>query len=617
MISSTRARCHQATLITGFIGSGKTWALTEKILQAAKVQDRLCATQPGSLLALVGADSQCSLQERVQLHRPLGCRKCDVLTFPALTQAIVNDFGPSLGSYDGNKRPLDRIELSVFLHRHLDELPLGKHKPLHNSGDAVRPLLELFSSLANLGVEPHEYISYVDSLESQLEHAARERAPAIGEQNDKTRSAERRARLEADAWQEHVARERDRSNAYAAFQEVKRREGVVDFGDILLLARRILRGSTSARAEVSLRLSHVFVDDLHDYSPAMMDVVRDLVTDGVTITATADPCLEAWSNSRCGRNAVGPDCSPIVHFKRAFGDVEEIRLAGSRWAAGAVVRTMASIEPVEKDPSLKGIWSAEPRTGSCQAPAASVGTRGEHGQPVPQPGPGDPDEGRGKVTCVTFDSEDEEMAHLVESIRGLVSRGVAPSEIAVVVLRKAKAGSRLFAALSASGILADGPGRLSNALDYETPRLLMSLLRCLLYPSESTPLLHLLMSCPAYALPAGEMAAALEGHMSRHVPLRSFLRELHVGGGSAVPDGPSGVSRGAREVASRLLASLDRLGELAKTRGVREVMLDFLRDTGQLERLQDPGTREEEEEGLAVARLFEVVAMAEKQVIAP
>lgn len=647
MIVNAMSRCQQATLITGLHGSGKTWALTEQLLQTAKtlypVEDSAVAgfsgqdngstsdvgssSLSGSLLMICASDEHRAVREKIDVNRPLGCRKCDVQTFSGLIRAIVNDFGPSVGSYTiGHKRALDRIELSVFLHRHLHQLPLGKYRPLHSPGDAVRPLLDMFSSLAHFCVEPEAYLRYVDALEAEQELVDFEQLAdlEVGRKEGGAAKAikdKRRAQLEDEAWREYVAAERDKANTYKAFEELKQRAEVTDYSDSILMARRILTESASARAELSLRLAHLFVDDLHEYSPAMMGVIKGIVSAGVGITAAADPYLEAWTPARNDNNTVGPAHSAIVCFKRTFPTAIEFPLGRTRGSAEAVERAMKILEPRETHSALKK-KSAVART--------SVGHRGERtstdmsdrfldkafgygGHRGVLEGSLALDRDSGSVTCLTFENEEQELTALGRRIRQMIKEGVSPTDVGVAVVGRWNMVNAVLAALSAAGVKAVGGSRFSSILDRETPRTLMSLLRCLVHPSESTPLLHLLMTCPAYALPAGELTAALEGHLSRYVPLRSFLKDIHLGGGGGHARG-LGISEGARAVAGRLLADVDHFAEVAKKSGIREVMLAFLRHTEQLQRLEEPTTWEEEQEGLAVAALFDVTVMAEEQV---
>ncbi|CAM9684003.1 unnamed protein product [Scytosiphon promiscuus] len=642
MISAAPRSPGQVTLITGLLGSGKTWSLTNHLLQAARnsgesaqlsQEHHEVSTGSGSLLALCRQADCAALRQRVDLDRPMGCTKCDTVTFPSLVRTIVNDFGPTVGSYmPADARLLDRSSLSVFLHRHLDVLPLGKYRPLHDPGDAIRPLLDLFSSLAHCGVSPDDYIRYVETLETELESSSREAgASANGMATSvsappPTAVAEGRARLRAqveeEGWRAHVASERDKANSYEAFVALKRREGITDYSDQLLLARRVLKESAAAKAALSLRLSHIYVDDLQEYSPAMMDIVSGLVAPGVGITAAVDPSLGAMSNTG---NALGTERSALALFKAAFPEAAEVRLGGSRQSTSAIQVAMKALEPRTAPVGTKGKKSGQskaapqdaeevPSALAAGAPSSAavdetlLDSATSGGSPASTTGDGG-------LTCLTFQTEGDEVKALARRVRELVDGGVRPGDVGVAAVGGWSVADTLVAALSSTGVPVEGPARFSTVFDCETPRMLMSFLRCLVHPSESTPLLHLLMTCPVYALPGGELTAALEGHLSRYVPLRSFLRNSHLGEAANTDprSGEEGVSDSARGVAGRLLSDVNRFAEQAKREGVREIMRDFLRYTGQLEGLEEPTTVEEEREGRAVAELFELAVRAEKQ----
>ncbi|CAM9593367.1 unnamed protein product [Pylaiella littoralis] len=665
MISAAPRSTGQATLITGFLGSGKTWSLTNQLLQAARSSESSprheeASSGSGSLLALSTRQADCAaLRQRIDLDRPLGCTKCDAVTFPSLVRTIVNDFGPTIGSYPSvDARVLDRSALSVFLHRNLDALPLGKYRPLHDPGNAVRPLLDLFSSLAHCGVSPEEYLGYVETLETELLEipaAGREglvvndKAAAVSSEPTATATATAvavasrarlRAELEAEGWRAHLAGERDKANSYEAFVALKRREGVADYSDHLLLARRVLKESPSAKAALSLRLSHIYVDDLQEYSPAMVGVLADLVAPGVGITAAIDPFLAATSSNFPAGHVLGAEHSAMARFKAAFPDAMEMPLVGNRHSTDAIQVAMEALKPrdtpvgaKDKKNNKKAAAAASQAAGDAAAaadsPAAATSAVvvGHAPSAAPDETPASASsaaaseqaaavEVRGsRLTCLTFQTEEDEVSALGRRVRRLIDGGVSPGDIGVAAVGGWGVADSLVAAVSAVGVPVEGPTRFSSVFDSETPRMLMSFLRCLVHPSESTPLLHLLMTCPAYALPAGELTSALEGHLSRYVPLRSFLQTSHLGEGQDTDPrgGENGVSANARSTAGRLLSDVNRFAESAKRKGVREIMRDFLRYTGQLERLEEPTTTEEEKQGRSVAELFELAVKAEKQ----
>lgn len=624
MISKAAPRStSEVTIITGILGSGKTWHLTTQLLQAAK---REKVPEGSSLLALSRPNGREALRGRVDLERPLGCSKCEITTFPTLVRRIVHDFGPTVGSYTpADTRVLDSDNLAVFLHRNLDKLPLGRFRPLHTPGDAVRPLIHLFSGLAHLGVAPEEYLKYVENLESELE-AGDERIAAlasstgvvdgeIGQTTVGSNAAEarsrQRARLEAEAWRNHVAGERDKANSYQAFVDLKRWEEVADYGDHLLLARKILKENPSAQAELSLPLSHIYVDDLHDYSPAMVDILSGLAAPGVGITATVDPFLAAMSSGSTAGNpsaghAVGPKYAALTRFRKAFPETVDVHLDEFRQRANEIQVSMIALKP--RDVPVAGPKSDTKSTHTCPITEARDLKLTPEGRVWARSSAS----AENAITCLTFPSEADELQALGKRIRDMLDhQGLSPCDIGVAAIGGRGAVDTLIAALRAAGIRADGERKVSIVFENETPRMLMSFLRCLLHPSESTPLLHLLMTCPAYELPGGELNAALEEHLSRYVPLRSFLQNSNP---SVEPQDSDGLLARTSKVATRLLSDLSRFAEASENRGAREVMLEFLRHTGQLERLEEPTTLEEEREGRAVAEFLEVVAMAEKQV---
>lgn len=649
MISATAPRCSsRATIITGLLGSGKTWSLTDQLLEAARAQTigtydqtEEQREQGGALLALTPRDTLATLRYKVDVERPLGCTKYDIFAFHELVRTIVDDFSPTVGSYPRQDGVYDRKSMAVFLHKNIDALPLGRLRPTHAQDDIVKPLLNLFSGLAFCGIAPEDYLHYVTTLESALEErgGALEggRPPpeqGVSNAHDGGRRAFgaapaplpilSRSKLEAEAWCMHVAVERAKADSYEAFVALKRQEQVMDYPDRVLLARQILTDSAVARASMSLPLSHIYIDDLHECPPAMMDIVMALVAPGVGITATFDPVLAAsFASQFPAIDAFGAEQTAIAKFRRAFPEAVERHLEPGRGRDSAVTRAMGLIyprdEPIGTKTKKASRMGAEPVESEPQATSSSFLSNTSAGTKTAPLPPLDDlpteaellDEGS-RLTCLTFESESDEMAALGRRVRELLDKGVSPSDIGIAAIGGIGVTNTIISSLSAAGIPVYGR-RSSNVFDNETPRMLMSFLRCLLHPSESTPLLHLIMSCPAYRMPGGELPAALEGHLSRYVPLRSFLQSSQLGEGEGT-NWTDKVSSSARRMAGRLLSDVNRFAEASQKRGVRQVMLDFLRHTKQLGRLEEPTTVEEEREGEAVAELFKMVQLAEKEV---
>src|SRR4029077_17085112 len=74
------------------------------------------------------------------------------------------------------------------------------------------------------------------------------------------------------------------------YDQLKRRAGKLDFVDLLLLARDLVRGNSEVRRYLQSRFSHIFIDEFQDTDPLQVDILLLLAADD---SAQAD-----WRNVR-------------------------------------------------------------------------------------------------------------------------------------------------------------------------------------------------------------------------------------------------------------------------------------------------------------------------------
>ena len=102
------------------------------------------------------------------------------------------------------------------------------------------------------------------------------------------------------------------AGSLAAYEERKRREGKLDFLDLLLLARNLLRDHTTVRAGFQRRFTRLFVDEVQDTDPLQAEVLLLLAAD--------DPAESDWRRTRPRPGAlflVGDPKQSIYRFRRA------------------------------------------------------------------------------------------------------------------------------------------------------------------------------------------------------------------------------------------------------------------------------------------------------------
>ncbi|HEY4730367.1 MAG TPA: UvrD-helicase domain-containing protein, partial [Myxococcales bacterium] len=112
-----------------------------------------------------------------------------------------------------------------------------------------------------------------------------------------------------------------------AYEALKQSAGCLDFLDLLLRARDLVRDDASVRAELSQRFTHVLVDEFQDTDPLQAEILL--------LIASADPAVSQWRRSRPAPGklfVVGDPKQSIYRFRRAdialYEDVKQLLLAG-------------------------------------------------------------------------------------------------------------------------------------------------------------------------------------------------------------------------------------------------------------------------------------------------
>ncbi|TMA73500.1 MAG: ATP-dependent deoxyribonuclease subunit A [Deltaproteobacteria bacterium] len=111
-----------------------------------------------------------------------------------------------------------------------------------------------------------------------------------------------------------------------AYEELKRGAGCLDFLDLLLRARDLVRDDAAVRAELSQRFTHVLVDEFQDTDPLQAEILL--------LIASEDPSESSWRNARPAPGklfVVGDPKQSIYRFRRAdialYEDVKQLLLS--------------------------------------------------------------------------------------------------------------------------------------------------------------------------------------------------------------------------------------------------------------------------------------------------
>ncbi len=131
----------------------------------------------------------------------------------------------------------------------------------------------------------------------------------------------------------------------AEYERRKRSAGQLDFLDLLVETRELLRTRSDVRTELQQRFTHIFVDEFQDTDPVQVEVLF--------LLAASDPQMDDWRKVRLTPGklfVVGDPKQAVYRFRRADLAVYEHAKASVLWAGGEVLELSTSFRAV---PSLQ------------------------------------------------------------------------------------------------------------------------------------------------------------------------------------------------------------------------------------------------------------------------
>jgi ATP-dependent helicase/nuclease subunit A len=171
-----------------------------------------------------------------------------------------------------------------------------------------------------------------------------------------------------------------------AYEDLKKRAGCLDFLDLLLRARDLVRGNAAVRAELQRRFTHVFVDEFQDTDPLQAEILLLLAAD--------DPAVGDWRRVRPVPGKlflVGDPKQSIYRFRRADVMLYERVKEQLRERGAAVVALTVSFRAVpEIQEAVNAAFAPRMRGAPGYVPLAphrsAVGTQPAIvALPVPEP----------------------------------------------------------------------------------------------------------------------------------------------------------------------------------------------------------------------------------------
>jgi DNA helicase II / ATP-dependent DNA helicase PcrA len=546
-------------LVVAGAGTGKTQVITRRI--AWLIASR--TARPSEILALTFTDKAAAeMQVRVDQLVPYGYADTTIATFHSFGDRLIREFALELG-LPSDARVLSRPEAVIFMRERLFDFELDVYRPLGDPTRFLGALAGHFSRCKDEDISPAAYLACADrqvGLAHKLALAAGRPAASDAE------------RLASAAATDAAARQLELARAYARYQALLGEAGLIDFGDQVSVALRLLRESPAARLELQQRYRYILVDEFQDTNQAQAELVALLAEGHRNVTVVGDDDQSIYRFR-------GAAVSNILEFRQRYRRSRLVVLRRNYRSRAEILAASHRLVRFNDPDRL------EVRAG------ISKRLRAERVEPA----------GRRKAPAVrheSFVTGSEEADWIAAEITARVAAGARPRDHAVLVRTNAGADA-ILRSLNMAGM----PWRFSGTSGlYARPeiRLLLAFLRSIADLSSSVDTYGLAAS-EVYGLHGSDLTAIMNVARRRSRSLWEILEEL---------DRQPGILRlspESRATATRLVADLRAYSELAHERPAGEVLYAFLKGSGLLARLAAADTVAGEEALQNIARFFEIV----------
>ncbi len=278
-------------LIIAGAGTGKTTVVTERIKYLILGKH----AKPSEILALTFTDKAArEMEERVDIGLPYGYTQMWIMTFHSFCDRILRREALHIG-LDPRYKLMSEASAIQLLRKNLFKLDLNYFRPLGNPNKFISGMLQHFSRLQDEDVSPSQYLDWVNS---------KFRTP-----NSKLSDEEK---IEGEKYTELA-------KAYKAYDEIKVKEGLMDFGDLITKTLKLFRGRPNILAEYRKQFKYVLVDEFQDTNYAQNELTQILAGKVGNINVVGDDDQSIYRFR-------GAAVSNIIQFRNSYPKAKVIVL---------------------------------------------------------------------------------------------------------------------------------------------------------------------------------------------------------------------------------------------------------------------------------------------------
>jgi DNA helicase II / ATP-dependent DNA helicase PcrA len=246
-------------LVAAGPGTGKTQTLTSRIRYLLE-----SGIEPKRILALTFSNRAAEeMRERIARVNEQASAQMNVMTFHAFGLDILRRYYVEAG-LEPHSPLLDKIDALLHLENNLNVLRLVHYEALHEPTSNLPAILSAISRAKDELCSPAEYKALGAEMRNRAE-----------EEDDEELKIKAEKVLET-------------ARVYAFYQSYLDSEKMLDFGDLIYCAVRLLRENPAVKAEVCAQFDAVLVDEFQDVNRACGHLLKEIAGCGETLWAVGD-----------------------------------------------------------------------------------------------------------------------------------------------------------------------------------------------------------------------------------------------------------------------------------------------------------------------------------------
>lgn len=264
-------------LIIAGAGTGKTTVITERIKHLV-IKKNIEASR---ILALTFTEKAAvEMEERVDREMPYGYTQMWISTFHSFCDRILRSEAIQIGLNPSYKLHTE-AESILFIKENIFKFKLNYFRPLGNPNKFLSALLQHFSRLKDEDVTPGEYIKYVKT--------------------------NKELKKDKESYEKFL----ELSNAYMVYEDLKSKEGVMDFSDLISNTLKLFRQRKNVLKEYQNKFDYILIDEFQDTNFAQNELAIMLSGDKKNITVVGDDDQSIYRFR-------GSSVSNIIQFRKRF-----------------------------------------------------------------------------------------------------------------------------------------------------------------------------------------------------------------------------------------------------------------------------------------------------------